>query len=194
MAACLITVSGTSGNVRIDYKDGIISKYVISSIGTLYLESTITNVTYTNLFGDASVSSLCLTITNLPTTCFKMYWKGLSNANYKINAIIFNNDIIPITEVSFPNSGTAIISEINSLNDSRFKLKYYLINNASAMFSNDISSVTYSYIIETQGTTPPQFRVKNADNTGYIYIHGVVSTCAPVGYTEVNTCEATTLL
>ena len=189
MAACLITVSGTIGTVRIDYIESLIPKNIIVGIGTIYLESTITNVTYTNLSGDAIASSLCLTVTNLPTTCFNMFWK-IKDINYKIDALIFNNVIIPIAEVNFPYSDLAIINQINNLNDSRFKITKYLISNLNAIYNNDPSiTISHSYILQIQGTTIPQFRVKNTNNTGYIYIHGVSSSCTPVGYIDVNICE-----
>lgn len=190
MAACLITISGTSGEVRLDYKVATVPKHIIAGIGTFYLDDTVTSVTYTTLLGDAIASSLCLTITNLPNTCFKMFWKGLPNLNYKIDALIFNNtEIIPLELVNFPYSNTEIIGAVNSVNDTRFKITKYLISNADSKYSNDNSNISFSYILQTQGTIVPQLRVKNADNTGFIYIHGVVSTCSPVGYIEVNTCE-----
>ena len=188
MAACLITISGTAGEVRIDYIESLIPKYIVAGIGTIYLESTITNVTYTNLSGNAIASSLCLTITNLSTTCFNMFWK-IKDIGYKIDALIFNNVIIPITEVNFPYSSTNIISKINNLNDNRFKIVKYLITDSNAKYLGDASTTSYSYILKIQGNIIPQFRVRNIDNTGYIYIHGFTSSCVPAGYIDVNICE-----
>lgn len=184
MAACLITISGTSGQVTLKYKIAAIPKSLTTGIGSIYIEDTATEVTYTTISGDATAASLCLTITNLPYVCYNMAWTGLKNTGYKIDRVILGGTSLVIADTNFPRSDESIISAINALNNDNVKITKYLITNRSAIYTGNEDQVIYSYIIRILGSDIPQFRVKNSTNTGYIYIHGVSSTCTPVGYLE----------
>lgn len=184
MAACLITVSGTSGTVRVDYLDGVTPGTVTSGIGTFYIEDTYTDVTYTTLSGDAIASSGCFTITALPFACYELRWTGLNAPDYMIDAVILGADTFTIPDVEFPRSNYNLPEAINNLNNESIKLVQLQITNVALAPYEDI----YSYIFRVVGPEIPILRVRNADSSGYIYIHGEPSACSIVGYTDINLC------
>ncbi len=186
MAACLITVSGTSGEVEVKYNIGITPYSVIAGVGTFYIEDTATDVTYTTLYGDASADSICLIVTNTPFICYKFFWKGVQSPGYKFDAVLLGAEIIPITEVAFPYTNVNLAAAINNLNDNRIKVVQYKVT--VAFDSSEPSAGTYEYIVKSTEAEPPQLRIQNADDTGYIYLHAESSTCTMTGGIDVDLC------
>lgn len=190
MAACLVTVSGTSGEVLIKYEIGGLPYYLTSNIGTFYIENTATSVTYTTLSGDAVATSLCLTIAPLTSTCFRLNWKGIVADNYTITAVILGNDTLNFTPIPFPTTRLNLATAINSIYDDRIKVIAYKENVPAGTTLN--SQVEFNYIVKVFGGEVPILSINNADSTGRIYIYGTVSPCSIVGYNTIDTCEATT--
>lgn len=188
MAACLITISGTSGKVEIDYKISTVAHRLIADIGTLYIEDTATNVTYTTISGDAVASSTCLTINNLPIACYKITWTGMIANGYRFNAILLGNEIISIAEVIFPETSlSSLANSVNSAGDSRVKISAYKL--IALPNTTNSASVIYNILFKIIGTQIPILRIRNADTTSNIYLHGETSACSIAGYTNVNVCE-----
>jgi len=189
MAACLITVSGTSGVIRINYTISGTPYTIETSIGSFYIEDTATSVTYTTLSGDLTASSGCLTITELPASCYILFWKGIASNNYKTSALILGSETITVSEINFPITGKSFVSMVNDLGDDRIKVIGYKIsysgNNNIPEFNSE-----QSYILKVLGTDFPILKVRNADDTGYIYIYGELQAdCLPqAGYTIVDPC------
>jgi hypothetical protein len=188
MAAALITVTGTSGSILLRYKVSSVPKTLIAEIGTFYIEDTSTDVTYTTLSGDAIATSLIFTIVNLPYKYYNLFWKDIVGINYKINGIILNNIITPFIDVNFPESNTSLINSINQLNIEDVKITDYKflvtsINNSSQVTVNN------SYIFRVLGNSIPELRIKNNDNTGNIYVKGILTTYPVIGYTPVQICN-----
>ena len=191
MAACLITISGTSGEVRINYLNGVTPRYVDSSIGTLYLEDTYTSVTYTTLSGNAIASSGCFTITALPYTCYTIKWNKLILENYFIDAVLLDNEVLLVTQTEFTNAKESFATSVNVLNDSRIKITDYKADNSTLL---SVTSHKFTYIARVIGTKIPWVRIKNNTSDGYLYVKGVVTlTCAPVGFTAIDICETVVL-
>lgn len=187
MAACLITVSGTSGELIINYKISTTSYSIRTGIGTLYIEDTATAVTYTTLSGDVIASSGCLTITNLAFNCYKLSWKGIVTDNYKFVSVTLGTDTLSIPgDVVFPESKLSLVDAVNSIGDDRIKITQYSVGVPSG---STIFAAERDYIIRVIGTDIPIFKIKNSDNSSYIYLHGVSSACSITGYTDVNICD-----
>jgi hypothetical protein len=190
MAACLISVTGTVGVIRVNYKISSVPYSIETSVGDFYIEDTATDVTYTTLSGDLVASSGCLTITELPPVCYKISWEGIATDGYIANAIILGNDTITIANTTFPESRKDLITNINNANDDRVKVIGYKFNLVGYSKFNSYDS---SYIVKVLGSEVPILRVRNADDTGYIHIHGVVQPdCLPqTGFTIVDPCYST---
>lgn len=186
MAACLITITGTSGEVRIDYLDGIISKHVTSGIGTMYLEDTYTNVTYTTISGDAIASSLCFTITALPYNYYMLSWRGICSEGYTIVKAILGIVEYTIPDTEFPISKENLIMNINNASIPEFKIVGYKYNYNGIM---PISNIRISYIVRTLGTEIPYLKVRDLTNETSLYIKGTSSIELPVGFTAIEVCE-----
>jgi len=190
MAACLITVSGTMGVIRINYTISGTPYTIETSVGTFYIEDTATDVTYTTLSGDLIASSLCLTITEAAPSCYKIFWKNINAQNYTIDAVLLGMETLSISSVSFTNSGRNLIDAINNLNDDRVKVIGY-----KSELSNITTSTVYNcyYILKVLGAEVPILRVKNADNSGYMYFHGELQgDCLPqTGFTIIDPCYNT---
>lgn len=189
MASCLITVSGTSGEIRLNYIiAGIQQSPIKAGIGSFYIESTATSVTYTTLYGDAIASSICLVITSLPFSCYKWTWKGLKAEGYKTVAVIVNNIEIPIAESEFPFSEYNLPLSINNLDLDQIKVtKYKMV--VPVPFSIVEEDIQHNFIVRSLGTIIPILKIRNADSTSFIHIHGTASTCSPVGYTDIPLCN-----
>lgn len=191
MAACKITVTGTSGIIRIDYTVSGTPYSIETSIGEFYIEDTATDVTYTTLSGDLiATDDSCLgtPIAELPANCYLILWKNLQATNYKIDAIVLGSEIITIPDTTFPESFSLLADAVNNLNDSRVKVTGYKMEYVSFGVSNNY------YIFKVLGTNAPILRIKNTDETGYIYIYGESTSCTlPSGYRAVEPCYSTTL-
>lgn len=190
MAACLITISGTSGLLRLDYKISSIPYSIETGVGTLYIEDTATDVTYTTLSGDLVASSGCLTITEIPLNCYSIFWEELIAHDYAIESIILGNETISISEVSFSNAGVYLANSINDLDDNRIKVIGY---KKEYNYINDVQYVQYYYVFKVFGIDTPILKIRNADSTNYIYIYGILSgSCSlPSGYTPIEPCYST---
>jgi len=189
MAACLITVSGTSGVIRIDYTISGTPYSIQTSIGSFYIDDTATDVTYTTLSGDLiATDSGCLTpaIAELPASCYLISWENLPITGYIANAVLLGQDTITISDTTFPNSKLVIVDSINGADSNNVKVVGYLF---SSVGLNTVSS----YLLKVLGSELPILRVRNSNNTEFIYIHGVLQAdCLPIeGYTIVDPCYNT---
>jgi len=185
MAACLVTISGTSGLLKLNYTISSVAYSIETGIGTLYIESTATGVTYTTLSGNVTAASGCLTITALPATCNLLMWKGITAPGYIADAIVVGTETNIITNVNWPYTGLALVDAINNLAYDKVKVIGY---------KNNYSSTDDSYyILRVLGTDIPQLRVRNADSTGYIYIHAaLLASCTlPSDYIPITPCYST---
>jgi len=186
MPAALISITGTSGKVLLNYLQSAVAKSAILDIGTLFLDdATVTAVTYTTLSGDAIASSLVFTITNLPYQYYKLEWKGLKSDGYKIKNILLGIDTFNIPEVDFPNSDYNLINSVNELNNDEVKITDIKVSPPN--LPNGF--VNFSYIFRILGNDTPELEIRNIDNTGYIYVKGVSTAYPVVGYTSITICN-----
>jgi hypothetical protein len=188
MAACLITVTGTSGIIKVDYKISAIDYSIQTSIGSFYIDDTATDVTYTTITGDLVATSGCLTITELSANYYLLSWKGISADNYKTASILLGSEEIVLPEVSFPITGKNLPPAVNNLEDVRVSIIGFKI---VFLGYNPIPEYGYeqNYIFKVLGTDIPILKVKNADDTSYIYIYGEsTSSTLPSGYIAVEPC------
>lgn len=185
MAACLITISGTNGLLRLDYKIGLDSYSINTSIGTLYIEDTATDVTYTILKGDLIASSGCLTIIELPLICYNIHWNEITLNNWKVDEIIIGINSYVIENISFPNSEIYLCKAINNLNIDSIKALGY-----ESIYESSTNTYAYNYILSILGSDIPQLKITNADSTMSMYIVGtILGTCdIPLGYREIEVC------
>lgn len=191
MAAALISITGTSGNVLLRYKIGTIQHNVEADIGNIYIEDTATNVTYTTLSGNAIASSLVFSITALPFVYYDLFWKGIIADDYSFVSFTTDNIITPIVPtVPFPNSDVTFANVINALNVEFFKIiKYKKLVTSLNILTGKIT-YSISYIIRSTNSAI-EFKIKNADNTGFIYLKPTsVLLTSLTGYTDIDTCVA----
>lgn len=189
MAAALITISGTSGKVLVRYKIGSVQHNLETDIGTLYIEDTATDVTYTTLTGDAIASSTVFTIAALPYIYYNLFWKGIESEGYSF--VSFTNDGVttPIpSNIPFPNPRVTLANVINSLDIDSFKIVKYKSAITDFNSTTGEATVSNSYII--RATSPIiEFKIKNADNTGFIYLKPEPTTLGSLtGYTDIDVC------
>ena len=188
MAACLVTISGSSGLLKLNYTISAVAYSIETGVGTLYIESTATGVTYTTLSGNVTAASSCLTITAAPSVCNLLMWKGLSTdpQGYVADAIILGSETTLITETSWPNSRSTLIDSINNLSYDKVKVIGYKTG-------GNYDFETY-YILRTLGIDTPILRVRNFDSTGYIYIPStLLADCTlPSGYDLITPCYSQT--
>lgn len=178
---CLINITGTSGEVSVRFRTGIVSHTITSTIGSFYIDSSALDVTYTTISGDAIASSSCLTISSLPIVCYKINWKDIITDGYKFDAVLFGLDVLNLDFIPFSQMEN-LITNLNSKNDSRIRVTQFKIEP-----SQNINSIEYSFIVKVFNSNIPIFRIKNKDNTGSIYLHGEISACENVGYSNVGT-------
>lgn len=186
MASCLITIGGTTGFVQIDYLDsGSDPRVVIAGPGTLYLEDDGSDYEWTNLSGDADVSSGCISFTEVPTTCYTFGWEVWRTQpaylpDMKFDAVIVDDVEYEISEISYPVKDAVYLADkINALDEATIKAVAY----------KDVSSSDkkeHFIILKVRSENIPLLRIKNVDSTHHIYLRGEASDCLPAGYTEVS--------
>jgi hypothetical protein len=190
MAACLITITGTNGVIKIDYKISSVPYSIETSIGSFYIDDTATDVTYTTLSGDLIASSGCLTITELPATCYKVNWKEISTINFRIANIVLGETTYSISNVSFPNSGKSLVDAINDLQIDELKVIGYKLEGFGIGSSE--FQISNSYILKVLGEDVPVIIIKSNDNTVTLNINGETTSCVlPITYTSVEPCYST---
>lgn len=190
MAACLITVTGTEGLLRLDYKIGVDSFSIQTTIGSFYIDDTATDVTYTRLTGDVTASSGCLTIAELPAVCYSLFWKGLTGiVNYNIESIILGSEVISLPLIKFPESDLLLPEAVNSIGDSRIQIVGYSLFYDWSAYPTSFINNSFGYIIKVVGSEIPILKIRNSDASGYIYIYGESTSCTlPGGYTPIDPC------
>lgn len=199
MASCLVSITGTSGSVQLNYLLSGIPQLMTGNVGdSIYINDIATSVTYTTLSGDAVASSLCETITALPQTCYIFSW-GLNGIPYSPSIIGFLQDAqfnftgvgLNDSFVSIPSTPytaytpDALAYEINSLNNP-------LIEAVAKMTIFTTNRKEHFLIVKTTSTTIPELRITNSFGEHLLYLKGVVTLdCLPSGYTLINTCSTT---
>lgn len=193
MATCLVTVSGTSGEVLIKYTDaGSVERSIIAGVGPFYLNDTGTDYTWMNLSGDASAASGCITLTEVVTTCYILSWEVSrydmsSFSKYMFKSVVTNSDN-DIDELIFPYTNSSRIGAvINNLNNPNIKAVGY-----KHIFSDKNQNFL---ILKVSGSDTPYLKIRNEEDTHYLYIKGEPTMdCLPAGYTEIETCRIGTSL
>ena len=193
MAAGLITVSGT-GQVLIQYIDaGSVARSLITGPGTLYLDTTGTDFTWTTLSGNATASSGVITLVEIETTCYILSWEepilGINtfqNPRLKFNGIELDGVTTSINESYFPMSSLRVGTSINDADISNIKATAY-----KDVISNGSAPESHYLIVQVQGTDViPYLRIANETSSQHLYIKGVVTgNCLPAGYTAIETCQ-----
>ena len=192
MANCLVTVSGTTGTVLINYIDsGAIPRVLTSGPGTFLIDDGGSEYTWTNLSGDTAVSSLCIEFTEIVNNCYIFSWElTVPNQinNLKFTSVELGTDSNSIADLNFPfTKVTDLAAAINGLNLEQIKAKAYKVVRTT--------KTEYFMILKVQGTDIPFIKIKNIDSTHFLYLKGVyTSNCLPAGYTEIETCEVGTIL
>ena len=108
---------------------------------------------------------------------------NITTSGYVADAIIIGTTVIPITNTAWPSSRSMLIDSINNASSDAIKVIGYKNN----------STTSYSYILRSIGSNVPQLRVRNADNTGFIYIPaaGMASCTVPSDYQYIVPCYGT---
>lgn len=190
MASCLLNITG-EGLVQISYtRSG--TDYVIQTFGgNLYIEDTDTNVFFTKLYGNISVSSSCLTLVEKPLVCYLIKWSNLNIKNYTFKNLIYNNSIIALPEnLNFPNSYKEVFESINSLS-LPYKVIGYKINNS--INSDSVSGGGFSEYLNVDILfrsfleNIPEIEISNGNNS--FFIKGQPYNCDTIGFIEINICE-----
>jgi hypothetical protein len=198
MAACLISVTGTYGILRIDYNISGYFYNIETSIGEFYIDDTATDVTYTTLSGDLIASSLCLTITELPLECYNIYWGGLAFLeNYVITDLLFDSAAISVPEINIERANYNLISYVNGLNNSAVKIiaskNIYSSFPIQGCSTCSIRCNNQSFIFKILGLGNPSLKIKNVVTNTYLIIPGVSSSCSlDSSYDTVNVCYGVT--
>ena len=187
MATCLVTVSGTSGEVFIKYTDsGSVDRYLRAGLGQLYLDDNGTDYEWSTLSGDAAAASGCITLTEVPIVCHLISWQRLlvdEISDAKVDAILLDDTVYEFsTSYTFPRSQAKIADAINSLNESDFKAVAFKQVTAS-------NKSEYFLIIKVRGDKVPKLRITNEAGTHFMYLIGEASSCLPAEYIEISTCE-----
>lgn len=187
MAACAITITGTSGSVVIEYYIGTTRHSMTASFGeTIYINDVATTITYTNVDGDAAATSSCITITNLPANYYIIAWETEDSYTMNIDAIYLDAIEIPLTYAIDYNTEDwkDLAGAINSLVDPRFRVV------AGRKLSSYRHTINNYIIVRVLGTQVPWIRTLNVDNDSLLgprddhnsYIKGVISTALPTGF------------
>lgn len=196
MAACLITVSGTSGEVLIRYTLSGNENEIRSGIGNVYIDDTASSISYTTLSGDAIATSGCVTITELNSVCYKFSWETFritdrlySDTLYFDQLNLGGEDIaINPTNLSESFSWKKLGSSISQLGNNRISV-------IAGLQTPSGRSTAIQNIIVRVIDGAPFLRIKNKYTTNLELILLGVETvdCIPTGYDTFEECVVVVL-
>ncbi len=191
MASCLITLAGTSGTIRINYTQDSVQNVITTAYGVapIYIDDTATDITYTTLSGDVTASSGCVTITELPITCYKFTYDRLrgdtTEYDSKFDAVVIGSTVYDITDVSDKSAYLGdLIQAINvTLDNDDIKIvAMYGVN-----LTDDYQRI--DLIMKVVGSDIPMLRIKSPNNS-YSFLIGTVSVdCIPTDFIALPSCE-----
>jgi hypothetical protein len=185
MATCLITVSGTYGEVLFNYTDvGSVAHSIVSGPGEFYLDDDGSDYTYTVVYGDLTVSSGCITLTNLSLKCYLIYWQDVYPyqllKEFDIQSIIVGDTEYSLYEELQKVSNTLSSVSVGNITNAINNLGYPLITSPAY-------KQPYYLIIRTLDGTTPYLKLSQKTSFYNIYLKGTeVTDCIPTDYTEVN--------
>lgn len=190
MAACLITLAGTSGEITIRYTQDSVVNTINTEYGVapIYIDDTATDITYTTVSGDVTASSGCLTITELPidyyTFTYDRLKKNLTTYASKFDAVLIDNTVVAISP-SISDKYTALTSLIAAINST---LDDYTIKVVAWSVEPAGGSTNYyniGLVLRIIGGGQPWLRI-NSHYNNKSYLKGVSSIALPDGYTEIE--------
>lgn len=183
MAACLITIGGTPGvgAARLTYVlDGNNYSLVAYSGDPIYIDDTATDIKYV-LVGDATVSSLCLTVTEVVNTCYLFSYTvdlscypniyGDGNAQFQFDQLILGSETFTLENVNISPvslTGGNLVSYINSTTP-----KVQVVSQTTTS-STDGSQFTNSFILQVSTADVPELRMNNILDGSKSYLKGVL--------------------
>ncbi len=178
MATCLVTVGGTYGEVLIKYVDsGSTPHSLISGPGTFYLDDTGSDYTYSVVYGDVTVTSLCITFTNLPYVCYVINWgnslgKSLLS-QFKVQSIIAGSLEYSLYIPTDMVLSSTLAHAINNIGD-------YNITCQSFKHPNQI-------IVKTLTPDVPYIKLSDSATSFNIYLKGqAVANCVPSDFEQMD--------
>lgn len=197
MAACLITVSGTSGEVLIRYTLSGNENEIRSGIGNVYIDDTASSISYTTLSGDAIATSGCVTITELNSVCYKFSWETFRITDRLYSDTLYFDQLslggenlsINPTNLSESFSWKKLGSSISQLGDNRISVI------AGLQTPSGRSTSIQNIIIRVIDSDAPVLRIKNKYTTNLeLILAGVESVdCIPTGYDTFEECVVVVL-
>lgn len=193
MASCQINISG-SGTVLIKYVLGGIKNEITADSGDpVFLDTTVTNVTYTVISGLAGVTSSCIAITNLPRACYKYSWSFSKNciscaglytsaqSLYKFKYLLYTTEnSITETNINLITPVT-LASEINNLGIDNVKATAYQVTETLGEYRIEL-------ILTVFGTVVPEIVMESPIGPDKMYLKGTASSCLPTGFTNIDIC------
>lgn len=190
MASCLITITGTSGSVLIQYTlSGNPGSMTVNYGQSVYINDAATAITYTRLSGDAVAASGCVTITAKPSQCYLFQWETINQTNSQVydmvfDAILDENTVYSIDDVEYTtrNGWNKVAVSLAALDNEN------IIPLEGIEVLSNRGSGKNSLIVRTIGFTQPYLRVHNPASNFNLYVKGVASDCSEDGYEEFNNC------
>lgn len=193
MAACQINIGGL-GTVLIKYiLNGNKNEIIVTSGSPVFIDSTATNITYSVISGVASVTSSCLSLSNLPRSCFKYSWSFSKNciscaglytsaqSIYRFNSLYYTVDhSITPTNINLVTPLT-LATEINNLNIDNVKATAYKV-------TETLTEYRIELILTVFGLTVPEIVMESPVGPDKLFLKGVSSACLPAGFTSINVC------
>ncbi len=198
MAAQLLTVSGTSGSVLVQYVDTLSQphKIVLDINANTYLDDAAiadTTIYYTTLSGDAIVTSGGLTVVENAKVSYTFLWEAPKSApptNYSqsFDGIVLGSDVQSFAESNYPfDRSLNVLTNLNELGlDNARATAYKIVDGTST------DPVKFYAVITTIGLEIDEvrLRVTSVDNESAIYIFPTgTDTEVPSGYTAIPSCE-----
>ena len=152
MALCSITISGTSGSVLINYVDaGTVARTLTAGLGTLSIDDAGSDYTFTTLSGDATLTSGCISFTEVELNCYILSWElnefnTLDNADFKFDAVEIGSTSYNMTDVNYPFCNILTLADsINSLGLDAVKATgYKIISGDKNQYFLILQAVRYS--------------------------------------------------
>lgn len=196
MATCLVEITGSTGQVLINYTDsGSAARSVIAGPGQLYLDDDGSDYEWTTLSGDAAVDSSCITFVEVATACYVLSWEefpptGWGEPTLNFDAVILGTDVYTMDTARYPGNVQTVAENINALNLDFIKATGYKVLSPSS----GSDSLESFLILTVKGADVPMLRITNEAETHYLYLLGESSTCLPAGYTAIDTCQIGTVL
>jgi hypothetical protein len=179
---CLISITGTTGSVHIQFVQGGHTNSIYASVGdSAYIPDGIAAATFTSLEGDATASSSCATLTEVPKKLYQFSWQvPLCATSYTFKELLDGTTSHDLGDLTYDSwSPLAIANLLNEYNLAELRAVGLKI------IRTETSAILY-LIVEVISLNVPEIKLQGTAATELLFLKGVEVSSVPYDFSVLD--------